>query len=127
MIVEDEDLIRALAVDAFTEAGFAVLEVSTGDEALEVLFSGEAVDVIVSDIRMPGATDGLKLRREVEIRWPNIKMVLTSGHMEVERSELSENQLFVGKPYKFLELVREVEGLLSSHQSKNQSRGCRAS
>lgn len=112
LIVEDEPLIRTLCAEVFEDAGFSVLEASSGDAALAILADGIAVDAIVTDIRMPGAIDGLALRREVEQKWPDIKMVVTSGHMAVERAELSENQVFVPKPYQFLELVRQVEALL---------------
>lgn len=114
LIVEDEELIRDLCADVFKDAGYTVSETSTGDEALELLSSGVAVDLIVTDIRMPGAIDGMALRREVEANWPHMKMLITSGHMTVERAELTADQLFVPKPYKFLELVRQAGELLDS-------------
>ena len=113
LIVEDEALIRSLCADVFREAGFNVLEADNGDHAMDVLGGQAPIDAIVSDIRMPGSIDGLALRREVENRWPGTKMLLTSGHMEVERSELSEDQAFIAKPYRFLELVRQVDDLLN--------------
>lgn len=114
MIVEDEDLIRSLCADVFRDAGFQVMEVASGDEALHALQAGKQIDAIVSDIRMPGSTDGMALRAAVEREWPDIKMLLTSGHMKVERSELSQNHLFVPKPYQFLELVRQLEDLFAA-------------
>lgn len=113
LIVEDESLIRSLCADVFRDAAYTVLEAEDGDQALELLRSGIQVTAIVSDIRMPGAIDGLALRREVERQWPGIKMVLTSGHMHVERSELSKDQAFIPKPYRFLDLVRQVEQLIT--------------
>ena len=113
LIVEDEQLIRRLCAEVFDDAGFEVVEANDGDAALAILGSGVPIDAIVTDIRMPGTVDGLALRRKVEQRWPNIKMIVTSGHMVVERTELSENHVFVPKPYQFLELVRQVENLLA--------------
>lgn len=68
---------------------------------------------IVSDIRMPGEIDGLALCKKVEQYWPGVKMVLTSGHMIVERSELSGDHVFVAKPYRFLDLVRQADELIA--------------
>jgi DNA-binding NtrC family response regulator len=113
LIVEDEPLIRTLCAEVFEDAGFTVVEASNGDAALTLLTAGSAVDAIVTDIRMPGEVDGLALRRAVEEKWPDIKMVVTSGHMAVERAELSDNHIFVPKPYQFLELVKQVETLLA--------------
>lgn len=113
LIVEDEVLIRTLCADVFREADYKVIEAEDGDHALELLRSGISVSAIVSDIRMPGSTDGMALRREVERLWPGVKMLLTSGHMHVERSELSEDQAFIAKPYRFLDLVRQVDEMIS--------------
>ncbi|WP_234150127.1 response regulator [Sphingobium sufflavum] len=112
LIVEDEALIRALCVDVFEEAGFAVSEAETGDQALAMLEDGLAVTAIVSDVRMPGAVDGMALREEVHRRWPRTRFLLTSGHLHVDRDILSEGEAFLPKPYRFLEMVSEVEALL---------------
>lgn len=112
LIVEDEVLIRTLCADVFREAEYEVIEAGNGDQALELLKSGISVSAIVSDIRMPGSTDGMSLRQEVEQHWPGVKILLTSGHMHVERSELSEDQAFIAKPYRFLDLVRQVDELI---------------
>jgi DNA-binding NtrC family response regulator len=113
LIVEDEPLIRSLCAEVFDDAGFTVVEADDGDAALAILGSDVAIDAIVTDILMPGTVDGLALRRKVEQTWPNVKVVVTSGHMAVERAELSENHVFVPKPYQFLEMVRQVETLLA--------------
>lgn len=112
LIVEDETLIRALCADVFRDAEYEVIEAENGDQALDVLRSGIPVAAIVSDIRMPGRTDGMALRREVEANWPDVKMLLTSGHRRIERSELSENQAFIAKPYQVLDLVQQVDEMI---------------
>jgi CheY-like chemotaxis protein len=61
LIVEDELLIRLDLADQLRTAGLTVVEASTGDEALTVLKANDTVDLVVSDIRMPGATDGMEL------------------------------------------------------------------
>jgi YesN/AraC family two-component response regulator len=61
-------------------AGLIVIEASTGDEALTVLKANDAVDLVVSDIRMPGSTDGMELAAWLRKEKPNIKIVLVSGY-----------------------------------------------
>lgn len=112
LVVEDETLIRHLCADVFREAGYTVLEAEDADEALVILRSEQPVAAVVSDIRMPGTIDGLGLRCEVERNWPATKMLLTSGDTLLERSQLPQDQAFLPKPYRFLELVAEVETLM---------------
>ncbi len=61
LVAEDEILIRMDVAEALREAGFRVLETSSADEAIQLLEQGHAVDVIFSDINMPGKIDGLDL------------------------------------------------------------------
>lgn len=112
LIVEDEMLIRTLCADVFGEAEYEVIEAENGDQALDMLRFGIPVIAIVSDIRMPGRTDGMALRREVEANWPDVKMLMTSGDRHVDCSELSENQVFIAKPYQVLDLVQHVDEMI---------------
>jgi DNA-binding NtrC family response regulator len=114
LIVEDEPLIRDLCADVFKQAGYRVVEAETGDAALEILNSGENVAAVVSDIRMPGAIDGLALRAVVGQRWPTIKFLLTSGHRLEKPESLQDRDVFLPKPYRFLRLVEEVNLLLAA-------------
>lgn len=105
-------LIRTLCADVFGEAEYEVIEAENGDQALDMLRSGIPVIAVVSDICMPGRTDGMALRREVEANWPDVKMLLTSGDRHVECNELSENQAFIAKPYQVLDLVQQVDEMI---------------
>lgn len=61
LVVEDDVLIRLSVADALRSAGLDVIEAATGDEALTVLASSATVDLVFTDIQMPGSTDGLEL------------------------------------------------------------------
>ena len=71
--------IRMIAVDALEERGFAILEASDAQEALEILERTPSIALIFTDINMPGKTDRLDLATEVAKRWSDIEIILTSG------------------------------------------------
>ena len=83
LIVEDEFLLRMDAVDMIAAAGFEVVEAANADQAIEILEARSDITVVFTDIQMPGSMDGLKLARAVRGRWPPIKIVATSGHIDV--------------------------------------------
>ena len=83
LIVEDEFLIRLHAAQIIEEAGFDVIEASNADEAISILEVRSDITVLFTDIQMPGSMDGLKLAAAVKGRWPPIKIVATSGVVNV--------------------------------------------
>ena len=83
LIVEDEFLLRIDAAEMIAAAGFEVIEAANADQAIEVLEARRDITVVFTDIQMPGSMDGLKLARAVRGRWPPIKIVATSGRVNV--------------------------------------------
>jgi two-component system, response regulator PdtaR len=115
LLVEDEVLIRMTIADKFREAGYVVIEASNACEALQVLRHNSAhnsanVRLIVTDIRMPGAMDGIGLAREVRSQYPLIKIVLTSSHLP--KLDGAEHDGFFPKPYDPAEIIRYIKTLL---------------
>jgi CheY-like chemotaxis protein len=108
LIVEDELLLRMDAVDMVGAAGFEAIEAGTADEAIEILEARPDISVVFTDIQIPGSMDGLKLARAIRGRWPPIKIVATSGRLNVSEIDLPEGGRFVPKPYS----PREITGLL---------------
>src|ERR1700712_751064 len=80
-IVEDEMLLRMRAVDMVEDAGYAAVEAVNADEALAILESRGDIELLFTDIQMPGSMDGLKLAHAVHERWPAIKIILVSGRL----------------------------------------------
>jgi hypothetical protein len=78
LVVEDETLIRLLANDMLSEAGYRVLEARDGQEALTILEVHADVRALFTDVTMPNV-DGLSLAKIVSERWPQIGILLTSG------------------------------------------------
>lgn len=113
LIVEDDLLVRMLAVELAEEAGFNVLQAVDADEAIEVLQKRADIRVVFTDIDMPGSMDGLELAQAVRHRWPPVEIVVTSGKMRPARDELPERSHFVPKPYDvygLTGLLRELAG-----------------
>jgi CheY-like chemotaxis protein len=105
LIVEDDLLVRMLAVEIAEEAGFSALEATDADDAICALQKRPDIRVVFTDIDMPGSMDGLELAVAIRHRWPPIQIVLTSGKMRPAADELPENSHFVPKPYDFARLT----------------------
>src|SRR3982074_277565 len=99
LIVEDELLLRMNAVEMIEAAGFEAVEAANADEAIEILERRRDITVVFTDIQMPGSMDGLKLARAVRGRWPPIKIVATSGRLDVSETDLPEGGRFLAQPY----------------------------
>lgn len=99
LVVEDEPLIRMSALDELQDKGFDVLEARDADEALRLLNSDIRIDVLFTDIDMPGTMDGLKLANAVRDRWPPVAILIASGKRSLSSSELPPKALFFSKPY----------------------------
>ena len=114
LIVEDEFLLRIDAADTIAAAGFDVVEAENADQAIEILEARRDIAVVFTDFQMPGSMDGLKLARAVRGRWPPIKIVATSGHINVGERDLPEGGRFLLKPYSPVQVtgvLRELTGV----------------
>lgn len=83
LVVDDEPLVRMNAVDMFEDLGFEVLEAGSGAAALKILEARPDVALLFSDCRMPGMS-GPELAEEAARRWPNLRIVLVSGYVNVK-------------------------------------------
>ncbi len=100
LVVEDEPLLRMLAMDVAEEAGFCVIAAANADDAVLILESRTDIRVVFTDIDMPGSLDGMKLAASIRDRWPPIHIILTSGHAKPLPAELPEGSVFFAKPYR---------------------------
>ena len=113
LLVEDEPLIRLLASDILTEAGFRVIEAMNADEALTLLEAKPETVALVTDVKMPGAIDGFGLAHLVKSRWPHMGVVVTSAQALPGEGDLSDGSIFLAKPYQLsalIDAVRKVRG-----------------
>ena len=100
LVVEDEPLIRMDIVDQLQDLGFRVLEATNATEAVTMLIANKNIQVMFTDVDMPGGMDGLMLAAAVRDRWPPIKIIVTSGHRKVAISDLPAGSRFIDKPYR---------------------------
>ncbi len=100
IVAEDEELIRMMATDMLTDAGFAVIEAGHAEEALAILEAQAAdIHVLFTDIHMPGAMDGLKLAHHASSHWPWIGLLIASGDVTPKTADMPAGSKFLAKPY----------------------------
>ena len=114
LLVEDEDMVRAVAQRALTRAGYTVTCASDGDEALEIVQGGAEFDLIVSDVVMP-AMDGPTMAREIRKLAPDLPVLFMSGYAEEQlRSQLDlGNVHFLAKPFSVQQIGDKVGAVLA--------------
>ena len=115
LLVEDNDSIRRLAVRQLTQLGYRVHDVSNVADAIDYLESGRLVDLLFTDVIMPGGADGLDLVRIVRARWPSIKILMSSGFPStdtVSEDFSNLNARLLSKPYQRDELALRVREVL---------------
>ena len=111
LVVEDEPVLRMMAVGVVEEVGMEAIEAADADAAIEILEARTDVHILFSDIRMPGSMDGLKLASVVATRWPPVRIILTSGHCSKADIDLAPGNLFFAKPYNFGALQTALRSL----------------
>ncbi len=116
LVVEDDPLLRLGACTILQDAGYDTLEAGDADEAIATLERDPDVDVVFSDIQMPGQLDGVKLAHAVRRRWPPIAMLLTSGRRIPTANELPDRVRYLPKPFAGAELLAEIDRLAPARQ-----------
>jgi PAS domain S-box-containing protein len=115
LVVEDETEVRSAAVAMLDALGYRCLEAADAAGALAMLESGEAVDLIFSDVVMPGPLKTRDFAARVRERWPGLPILFTSGYTEnaiVHHGRLDEGLDLISKPYARLDLARKVAQML---------------
>ena len=115
LLVEDEDAVRLFGSRALKNKGYRVIEARSGEQALDVLRGGDAVDVLISDVVMPGM-DGVTLARLVRMERPHIKLILISGYSEdVARDGIDPDAgiHFLPKPFSLQQLAETVKQVMT--------------
>jgi CheY-like chemotaxis protein len=120
LLVEDEVLISHLVADELSEHGFQVHEVASADEALRYIESGGEVDVMFTDINLPGMIDGTELAQRVRAQRPELPIVYCSGRYSAASiGPLVTRSVFLAKPYDPADvctlLFRLTEGCTAHH------------
>jgi len=115
LLVEDDDEVASLVTEMLDELGYEVMRVASASAALGALGNGRQVDLVFSDIMMPGGMDGVQLAREIRARKPHMPILLTSGFAAAFQSVAdAENIRLLPKPYRMNDLALAVDDLWAS-------------
>jgi signal transduction histidine kinase/CHASE3 domain sensor protein/DNA-binding response OmpR family regulator len=120
LVVEDDAQVRAAAVDSLTELGYSVLKAENAEQALAILGSGALVDVLFTDVVMPGPIKTRDLARRAQEMQPNILVLYTSGYTQnaiVHNGKLDEDAVLLSKPYRREELARKLRMMLDGRRN----------
>lgn len=116
LLVEDERDVRAVVAEYLSDCGFEVVEAGSAGEALLVLDSGAPVDVVFSDVQMPGPMDGVQLARWLGSTRPLLPVILASGRTaRAEAEQHCAPGAFFEKPYRLELVASRIEELLRAH------------
>src|SRR3954467_13661078 len=106
-------MVRMTAADELKEAGFQVLAAANADEALGVLEAhSDEVQVLFTDVDMPGSMNGMALAEQGYRRWPHVLLLISSGHARPSPDEIPDHGHFLPKPYRAATLVRHITEMM---------------
>ena len=109
LLVEDDDAVAEGVGHMLRDLGYSYVRASGGAEALRRLERGEAFDLVLTDMVMPGGVDGLTLAREVRKRLPDLPVLLTTGYSETAATASGEAFELLPKPYRLNALSAAIE------------------
>jgi CheY-like chemotaxis protein len=117
LLAEDDGLIRMILAEALREYGYKVIEAKNGDEALAVLQAGTRIDLLLTDVQMPGRLDGISLARQVRQEFPATKIIIAASSIGGLRPD-DVNGIFA-KPYAVEDVVDHANRLLTEPDDRD--------
>ena len=108
LTVEDEFLISEYLRAILEGGGHRVVATFDADEAIQVVERVRDIQLVITDIDMPGSMDGLRLAGAIRERWPPIHLIVVTGFAPPRSSELPRDSLFIPKPYGTAEILSAV-------------------
>jgi CheY-like chemotaxis protein len=108
LVVEDNELVRLVAVEFLEDSGFMVVEADSADGAIDLLTNDGPIDAVFSDVQMPGSMDGVELAHWISREKPDVKVLLTSGNAPKQAGVP-----ILPKPYDLASVARRLKGMVS--------------
>ena len=109
LTVEDEFLISEYLRGILESGGHMVIATFDADEAIDVLERRRDIELVITDINMPGSMDGLRLAAAIRDRWPPIHLIVVTGVAPPSRSDLPSGSVFISKPYRPADILSGVQ------------------
>jgi CheY-like chemotaxis protein len=122
LVAEDDAFIRDMAVAELEDAGFEVVQATTGGQALRLLQSDIAIDALLTDIRMPEA-NGWEVARAYRERFPDLPVLYVTGY--AEQMQPVAGGVILSKPYTMTQIINLLDAM--AEQGHGQARGSVAS
>ena len=120
LVVDDDGLIRMDAVGILEDAGFEVLDAPSADHALVLLEEHWAgLQLLFTDVHMPGTRDGFALARHVAECWPHITIVVASGQATPGPDDMPAGACFIAKPFSTDVVRDQLRRALPAHQQQS--------
>jgi len=117
LLVEDEPIVRMLMIEMLSDHGYTVLEAHSGRSGLSVVESGAHLDLLITDVGLPGGMDGRQLADAVRQQRPNLKALFITGYAEsaaLENSRREQGIEIMSKPFTVDAFLAKVEEMTSS-------------
>lgn len=112
LVVEDEPLLRLAALDLVEMAGFEAIPAADATEAVKILESRDDIRVVMTDVDMPRGVDGMRLAAIIRDRWPPIKVIIVSGHVEDPGDSIPAETVFFSKPYREEQIIETIQTMV---------------
>ena len=115
LVVEDELPIRMVIADVLSDLGYTVLEAGDGGSALKILEAGTLIDLLITDVGLPGGTNGRQLADTARQRRPDLKVLFITGYAEsaaVRNGLIEEGMQVMTKPFALEALAAKIQGIL---------------
>lgn len=124
LVVEDNSKLRAVVVRQLEAVGLRVIEAGNAQMALDLMKEEPKIDLVFTDVVLPGDMDGYALARAIHEGYPHSKIIMTSGFpgMRFRETELGNTLPLLSKPYRKQDLIRIVREILDSHPERRAHR-----
>ena len=119
LLVEDDVLVRFITAELLRDGGCVVLEAVNAAEALALVSSGRPLDLVLSDVRMPGEMDGVALSYAIKAQRPHLPVVLASAHLPPDTPHGAD--AFLAKPYQPRQLIALVNQIIGAEWQSRPS------
>jgi PAS domain S-box-containing protein len=120
LVVEDDAEVRRLAMSVLKSLGYTALEADDAESALAVLKQRPEIALLFTDVVLPGGVNGAQLARQALERYPDLKVLYTSGYTDnaiVHRGVLDSGAEMIGKPFRKAALARKLRSILDRGES----------
>ena len=115
LVAEDDVFIRMVIADFLRSSGYNVIEAQSADDAMAIFQSGATIDLLFTDVRMPGSMDGRDLAKIVRDKWPNTRIIITSGYSSgLLGDKEAPDQIIMPKPYRPHQVLITIQSLVAA-------------